>query len=488
MRRRQRPAGEYARLSTEHDRAATPARSRKSTSSRRGSVSSAVSGDDRPRRSSRRSEADDGSEPETSRRRPSFAKRRAPAVAVESESSSDEEAPKKRGLLSSLFRGRRPSVQRQQSELSVASSRRSMDRRSIASDRSGRSNTAARLRGRRGSRTSVTAESDGSSDDVDGPTDYSGSSISTSSEISHTSSERSDESGGGRGVFLTPFGSMGAGAASADPFFGDTRIDMPLTSDGAEDGYASVGADQRVFESLGGPVTSSRQPIYIPDEDLELVLTGWGEKTWKRLAWILGCVCTLGALWLLGRWVPDWWLRGRGKTRPFLRAKCVVVRTQWGDQHIVPIERLEFPAPIDLDAIFPRTSRPPPTSREAPITPLPEPKPAINGSVPGSAAASIRSVKTDTRRTVTSLRYIDYRYYRLFLHPESGHFRMSRDWSDLRWTTAASLRMGVGEASRSVRTQLFGQNVISIQARSTFQILMDECLHPFCASGVHKMD
>lgn len=55
---------------------------------------------------------------------------------------------------------------------------------------------------------------------------------------------------------------------------------------------------------------------------------------------------------------------------------------------------------------------------------------------------------------------------------------MVRDWSDPNWTSLRALRGGVSDAVREDRRVLFGDNVIEIEARSIFQLLVDEvCLN-----------
>jgi cation-transporting ATPase 13A2 len=57
---------------------------------------------------------------------------------------------------------------------------------------------------------------------------------------------------------------------------------------------------------------------------------------------------------------------------------------------------------------------------------------------------------------------------------------MLRDWRDPAWTSVAALRAGITEESHLQRQALFGDNLIKIQTKSILQLLVDECLHPFC--------
>lgn len=50
----------------------------------------------------------------------------------------------------------------------------------------------------------------------------------------------------------------------------------------------------------------------------------------------------------------------------------------------------------------------------------------------------------------------------------------SRDWSDPNWKSMRALRGGITDAAREERKILFGENIIEIEARSLFQLLIDE--------------
>lgn len=187
---------------------------------------------------------------------------------------------------------------------------------------------AASLRGRRPSVASTAAgpsddetdlgrpsgdysDDENPSDDVYGP--Y-GSSVS-----SEDSADSSRSAEGSSGLFLT-HGFVGG----PDPLFGEHRVDMEEDGDSVH----SRESDKRIFDSLGGNITGSKQPVYFPDEDLHVVFVGWGPKTWKVIVWTIASVLTLGILPLLGRWLPHWWIRGKGKDRAFARASAVVAHVR----------------------------------------------------------------------------------------------------------------------------------------------------------------
>lgn len=218
------------------------------------------------------------------------------------------------------------------------------DARSTASSkRTNRSHVsaAAGLRGRRSSVATAAAHSDEEEDNEHGDLGRSrrGSDVEDSDEDnpsddvygpygSSVSSGDSAHSGQTNSGLVVSHGFIGG----PDPFFGggEHRIDM----DGAEDGASldDRGSDQYLFESLEDrEVEGSKQLIYFPDEDLHVVFIGWGAKTYKVILWTVASILTLGVLPLLGRWLPHWYLNGRGKDRAFARADSVVAHVS--DNH-----------------------------------------------------------------------------------------------------------------------------------------------------------
>ena len=90
----------------------------------------------------------------------------------------------------------------------------------------------------------------------------------------------------------------------ANSFFGDTRIDMSV-----EPGF------QELPKPPPGP--PSRQSIYIVDEDMTVLFVGYEVLSWRRWAWLAGCIGSFGALGLAGIWKPTLWLRWVTREVPF---------------------------------------------------------------------------------------------------------------------------------------------------------------------------
>lgn len=77
------------------------------------------------------------------------------------------------------------------------------------------------------------------------------------------------------------------------------------------------------------------------------------------------------------------------------------------------------------------------------------------------------------------LRTLDYRYIRFYYHPAREKFLLCNGWKDPSWTNIRKLRAGIDSEEKSHREIVFGNNLIDIEQKSTFQLLVDEVFHPF---------
>lgn len=95
---------------------------------------------------------------------------------------------------------------------------------------------------------------------------------------------------------------------------------IPKTGDDifGERGRLSEDMEPKDFASTTVP---SRQTILLPDEDLSIRFTCYQTDPLRRILWLLGCVVSLGALGLVGRWIPRTWVRFCGKETAFDEAK-----------------------------------------------------------------------------------------------------------------------------------------------------------------------
>jgi cation-transporting ATPase 13A2 len=263
-------------------------RSKKSIRSRRGSDATSMS------------EAADDTGDESVTSAPTKSRSSRPASPLLSDEEDDARPSFFQGI-SDALRGRRPSSARLDSNDSAPSRPRSTHRRS----REETDDDAISTR----------SETDaGEEDDPYGP--Y-GSEDTTSSET--TSSSSSQDNGPrrrrGTGFFGMPM--------PGDALFGESRLEFAREDD-------ESGEDESPYldGTLGGGRKGSpnaHQFLYIPDEDLPLHFVGLRVSAMKLFFWQIGCVFSVGGLWLLGRWVPSIWLKSVGQPGEFEKASYIVV-------------------------------------------------------------------------------------------------------------------------------------------------------------------
>ena len=80
----------------------------------------------------------------------------------------------------------------------------------------------------------------------------------------------------------------------------------------------------------------------------------------------------------------------------------------------------------------------------------------------------------DTDPLLDHLRYLDYRYVRLFFHPVKDKFVLSAGWKDPDWVDVRLVRSGLDSDEKQMREVIFGSNVIDIAQKSAGQLLVDE--------------
>lgn len=115
---------------------------------------------------------------------------------------------------------------------------------------------------------------------------------------------------------------MGFPGVGGDNMFGESRIDF----DDYDDGETSSLGDSEDGHRKG---SNAHQSIYIPDEDLPLRFHGLSVSNVKLALWTTACVASGGSLWLLGRWMPNIWLKSVGRPGEFDEASYVVVEVSF---------------------------------------------------------------------------------------------------------------------------------------------------------------
>jgi cation-transporting ATPase 13A2 len=238
---------------------------------------------------------------------------------------------------------------------------------------------------------------------------------------------------------------------------GRSRTDQPLLSR-----IDSTKSDTREHDDGG----NFSQKLYIVSEDLTMVIAGFQTSKIGFSIYLALCIITGGLAYLLFRWLPRWHMRLVASPAPLRSCTFVVVevsswlnrkwatsptkdkiQNQWGEFtiHYVTSESYGHP----MSTVFGTTE-----------------KEAMNG------------YHDDDDPILDNLRFLDYRYMRLLYHPHEDKFVLNNSWWDPQWTGAKELRVGLDLDERDIRDQVFGKNIIEIQAKSILQLLLDEVSFP----------
>ncbi|SPO29335.1 related to YPK9 - vacuolar protein with a possible role in sequestering heavy metals [Ustilago trichophora] len=342
-----------------------------------------------------------------------------------------------------------------------------------------------------------------------------------------------DDSTNRNGILPSAFGTL---SGAVDPVFGDTRfstdhppedeLDAELGGRDLEAGDASAfgrsEAELRSSSHIRGHGVSaaaakrelsfldksskSRQQVYLTEEDTFIRFTGYRTLVANQIIYSVICFLTLGIVYLIGRWLPRFRLKWVCKEVDFENAEFIMVENQWGDLHKEKLTTIPFARP--LATVFPHSSREPPSTQaefqSAPTIDLPPElvnksnapsktasakSSIINGGQPANGTSNAADTPTMKgalpmlsgvqTEQLMDLSFFDYRYTRFALHPPTGRLRMVKDWRDPLWTSLSAINDGISWDAEKDRTTVFGKNVIDIQAKSTWQLLVDEVLHPF---------
>lgn len=80
----------------------------------------------------------------------------------------------------------------------------------------------------------------------------------------------------------------------------------------------------------------------------------------------------------------------------------------------------------------------------------------------------------DQDPVISELRSVNYRYVRFFFHPLRDKFLLCNGWKDPAWTDIRAIRTGIDTEEKGYRNIVFGPNLIDIEQKSIFRLLVDE--------------
>jgi len=194
------------------------------------------------------------------------------------------------------------------------------------------------------------------------------------------------------------------------------------------------------------------QKIYIADEDLVVVVSGF--RTRRQRLWIYNLLCLLsfGMVYLVLRWMPRWRLRLLADPLPLSEAHWVVVEVlKWVGRSVIDDVQNQY-SDLSIHRI----------------------KSTIYGLPLSTCFAPYTPEEAEDDPVLEEIRYLDYRYIRFVFHPLRGKFQLMSNWRDPSWRNLKDIMNGLEGETRDARAGLFGDNVIDIDEKPIIQLLIDE--------------
>ncbi|KAK3325625.1 hypothetical protein B0H66DRAFT_616280 [Apodospora peruviana] len=196
------------------------------------------------------------------------------------------------------------------------------------------------------------------------------------------------------------------------------------------------------------PTGRLSQKIHMTNEDLYIAIAGFGTSSFGFAAYILICVASFGLGWLLFRWLPRWHVKLVGRPAPLHDCQWVVLENQWNEISILQVD--SKPYGRVLSTVF---------------------------GAPEKMTSYL--LEDDPDPILRDLRTLNYRYVRFYYHPLKDKFLLCNGWKDPLWSDLRAIRVGIDQEEKSHRDVVFGDNLIDIEQKSIFRLLVDEVFHPF---------
>ncbi|KAL2021190.1 hypothetical protein VTK56DRAFT_7377 [Thermocarpiscus australiensis] len=206
--------------------------------------------------------------------------------------------------------------------------------------------------------------------------------------------------------------------------------------------------DSGVSAGSGYGTNRYSQKVYMVNEDLYIAIAGFRTSSVGLAAYVVLCLATLGAAWLIFRWLPRWHVKLVGKPSPLRDCQWVVVENQWNEMAILAVDSVPYGR--SLSTVF---------------------------GAPGKLTSYF--LDEDQDPILQDLRMINYRYVRFYFHPVRDKFVLCNGWKDPQWTNVREIRAGIDSEEKSHRDVVFGSNLIDIEQKSLFRLLVGEVFHPF---------
>lgn len=230
------------------------------------------------------------------------------------------------------------------------------------------------------------------------------------------------------------------------------------------------------------PAKNKNQRFYIAEEDLVVGIAGYRTTYWKLFIYNLICIFTLGFFALLCRWIPRWRIKMKGEQVPLAKAEWLVVEDEYGALETPKVDRKWYNR--NLSTFLP----PKKVEHYSGENNTNNGNDEMTDLTTNDSKSHTESILTgvshaytidDIDPIVPILISFEYRYMKLFYHPIDDLFMLSHNWIDEKWCHYPDIKSGITETNYKTRKMIFGDNIIEIQEKSIFKLLVDEVLHPF---------
>lgn len=184
------------------------------------------------------------------------------------------------------------------------------------------------------------------------------------------------------------------------------------------------------------------QRYYLAEEDLVIGIAGYANNPLKQVLYYLLCISTLGMGYLILRWIPRYRINLFGDSCALGKANWCVIENEYGELTLVDISKTRFNQ--RLSHIF-----------------------------------NSLDLKDEKDPILPSLHTFEYRYIKFYYHPIEDIFKTNGNWYDIHWLHAQKIQEGLSQGLYEDRKQIFSSNLIDIDDKSVWKLLIEEVLHPF---------
>ncbi|KAF9998130.1 hypothetical protein BGZ65_006344, partial [Modicella reniformis] len=203
---------------------------------------------------------------------------------------------------------------------------------------------------------------------------------------------------------------------------------------------------------IGHIPDQSVQHVYLEEEDVRFTLTGYQTLKIKLYVYYLACLLSGGIMFLLGRWMPRYYIFFVARKCRMNLAEFIVIEDEWGQLAIETVSTKYYGSHINT--VF---------------SPEQLENPDDDENHDGSESTG----------AMHDMRYFDYQYIRFIYNPVAQAFMQNSQWKDPAWTSVATCENGLERATHQERSTVFGLNLVDVQEKTVGQLLAQEVLHPF---------